>query len=65
MPPDSPNSNDEDDEETTSPDHDRASVICPHCGGVGKLEDGKKCDVCRGECVLDKKAYDRWRTMKK
>jgi hypothetical protein len=50
----------EEEEETTSPDHRKASVVCPHCGG-GHLASGMTCDVCWGVGKLNKEAFDRWK----
>lgn len=47
-------------EEITAPDHPRASIICPECGG-GVTVDGMTCTTCWGVSRIDKEAYDRWK----
>lgn len=48
-------------EETTSPDHKKATVICPACNGK---ESAMTCDTCWGKLRIDKETYDRWRRRK-
>jgi DnaJ-class molecular chaperone len=59
-----PDEFEDDEEETTSPDHKRASVICPRCGG-GMLPNKKTCALCNGQLRIDKETYKRWRKRKR
>jgi hypothetical protein len=47
-------------EEITRPDHPRASVLCPECGG-GNLPDNEVCTTCWGLERVNKEAFERWK----